>query len=95
MKMEMQRCVLGWLEGEQLLVSFDLFNEQQVLEARLDLSRIWLRWNEPDTGSGSGRRGGSNRWEMVQPRRECGCESSEAAVLPFWYVDGYRSRRRG
>ena len=42
-------------KGEQLLISFDLFNEQQVVEARLDLTRIWLRRNGARYRSGSQR----------------------------------------
>ena len=83
-------------KGEQLLISFDLFNEQQVVEARLDLSAFGLEGTEPDTGVDPGG-------EWVDPtggdgstnKGQCGCTSSEAALwLPLigmWM--GYRSRR--
>lgn len=79
-------------KGEQLLVSFDLFNEQQVLEAQLDLTAFGLDGSEPDTGVdpqgewiGEGSTSGS----------QCGCESSESALwIPLFGVWMYRRSRQ-
>ena len=83
-------------KGSQLLVSFDLFNEQQVLEATLDLSAFGLDGSEPDTGvdpqgEWTDPEGGNGSTNIEQ----CGCNSAEAAL---WFpLIGFlwgRSRRR-
>ena len=79
-------------KGDQLLVSFDLFNEQQVLEARLDLTAFGLDGSEPDTGVDP-----EGDWisESSINGSQCGCESSESALwVPLFGVWMYRRSRR-
>ena len=79
-------------KGDQVLLSFDLYNEQTIVEAKLDLSTFGLDGSEPDTGVVPG-----GDWvdpdEGVYAKRECGCESSEALLLmPMYLVYGWRRR---
>ena len=81
-------------KGEQLLVSFDLFNEQQILEAKLDLNAFGLDGTEPDTGVDP--QGEWNAPIDSTSKRQCGCGTAESALwiplLGFWTV--FRSRKR-
>ena len=83
-------------KGSQLLVSFDLFNEQQVLEAKLDLAAFGLDGSEPDTGvdpqgewtDPEGENGSTNT-------EQCGCDSAEASLwFPLVGLLWARTRRR-
>ena len=78
-------------KGDQMLVSFDLYTEQTIVEMRLDLSQFGLDGSEPDTGVDPG-----GTWVAASPdsdAAECGCKSSEATlVLPWCILWGIRRR---
>ena len=89
-----------WLarKGDQLLLSFDLFGEQTIVEATLNLADFGLDGTEPDTGVDPG-----GEWIDPDPyvgdgsdgdKTRCGCSSSESVVLlPLVLLWGVRRRR--
>jgi hypothetical protein len=80
-------------KGSQLLLSFDLYNEQQVVEAVLDLSAFGLDGTEPDTGVDPQGEWSAPNNEVDKNESKCGCSSSEALLwLPLLPVIGYRRR---
>lgn len=88
-------------KGSQLLLSFDLYNEQQIVEATLDLSRFGLDGSEPDTGvdpqgEWNAPIEDSGEQEDSKTNSKCGCGSSEAMLwLPLLgFVQTRRSRRK-
>ena len=80
-------------KGSQLLLSFDLYNEQQVVEAVLDLAAFGLDGTEPDTGVDPQGEWSSPNNDGDKNESKCGCGSSEALLwLPLLPALRYRRR---
>jgi len=83
-------------KGNQLLVSFDLYNEQQIVEAKLNLSAFGLDGSEPDTGvDPQGDWNAPVSEEYANKESQCGCQSGEAALwFPLVLLLSMRRRRQ-
>jgi hypothetical protein len=75
--------------GSQLLLSFDAYNEQMIVEARIDLAAFGLDQSSPDTGVSP-----NGKWIEESTKQKCrGCNAASAAIcIPLIFI-GFLRRK--